>query len=462
MLNLKDKNVVVLGLGKSGLSSCQLLSLLGANVIVLDEKNRDELRGEINRLPEGIIVHYGEKIKEIPPCSLVVASPGFPLEHPWMKDAHNKGIPLIGEIELGWQFLSHQPVIAITGTNGKSTTVTLIGEILKNGGKNPVVCGNIDIPLTSVIPSIKKDNIIVLEVSSFQLETIVEFRADISIFLNFAPNHLDRYLAIEDYIKAKAKIFENQTEDDIMLINADFPVVLNISRRSKAKVFLFSVKERLKEGLFIRNGMITARFSEKEETIMDISEIKLPGLHNLENILASVLVSLLLRVDIEAIKNTIRNFSGLPHRIQPIATISNIMFVDDSKATNVSSCIAAIMSFDRPIILLAGGKDKREDYTRLVPYLKERVKKLVLFGESADIISGMTSGAVETHKVSGIEEAVNLAYALAEEDDIVLLSPCCSSFDQFKDYKERGEFFVKCVYNLKSRLNGRGKVTSSV
>ncbi|MEW6481524.1 MAG: UDP-N-acetylmuramoyl-L-alanine--D-glutamate ligase [bacterium] len=450
MLNLKDKNVIVLGLGKSGIASCHLLTRLGAHIIAFDEKREEELKEVIKKLPKGVVVQCG-KILRLPPSDLIVVSPGIPSDISYIKKAKADGIPIIGEIELGFQMLLGQPIIAITGTNGKTTTTTLIGKLLEDAKLNPAVCGNIEIPFTSC--NISKENIVILEVSSFQLETIIEFKPNISVFLNFAPDHLDRYLNIEDYMKVKARIFENQTKDDIMLINADDPVVLNLSRRSRAKPYLFSTRQILQEGLFIRNNWIVARFAGKEERIFPLSDIKLIGIHNIENILASILVAIILRVEVSSIRNTIRNFKGLPHRIQEVANISGVRFINDSKATNIASVIAALSSFDKPIILLAGGRDKGEDYTRLIPYLKERVKKLILFGESADLIGSMVREAVEIYKVESLKDAVDLSYALAGFDDCVLLSPACSSFDQFSSYKERGEAFTKNVLALKERLN---------
>ncbi|MEW6680158.1 MAG: UDP-N-acetylmuramoyl-L-alanine--D-glutamate ligase, partial [bacterium] len=299
MLNLKNKDVIVLGLGKSGVASCHFLASLEANVIAFDEKDKNSLKENVKKLPKGVIVKYG-KITTLPKADLIVVSPGIPSDISYIKKAKEQGILVISEIELAFQMIENQPIIAITGTNGKTTTTTLIGKILESGGLKPVVCGNIEIPFTSCITNIKKDNIIVLEISSFQLETIVEFKPNISIFLNFAPDHLDRYLKIEDYMKAKARIFENQTKDDIMIINADDYVVLNLSRRSRAKPYLFSTKQTLQEGLFIRSDWIVARFFKEEERILPLSEIKLIGCHNLENILASILVAIILRLDISS------------------------------------------------------------------------------------------------------------------------------------------------------------------
>jgi len=451
MLNLKGKDVIVLGLGKSGIAACCLLKSLGANIIAFDEKEKEGLKDVIKKLPRDITIKCG-KITRLPVASLIVVSPGIPTDISYIQKAREDGIPIIGEIELGFQMLEEKPIIAITGTNGKTTTTSLIGKLLEEGRKNPIVCGNIEIPFTSKINSLKKDNIIVLEVSSFQLETIVEFRPNISVFLNFAPDHLDRYLKIEDYMKAKARIFENQTRDDIMILNADDPVVLNLSRRSKAKPYLFSVRQTLKEGIFIRNEHLVVRFSGKEERILSLSDIKLKGLHNIENVLAACLVGILCRVNISLIKKAISNFTPLPHRIEDVGTISGVRFINDSKATNIASVIAGLSSFDKPVILLAGGRDKGEDYTRLIPILKERVKKLILFGESADLIGSMVREAVEIYKVENLKDAVDLSYALAEVNDIVLFSPACSSFDQFSSYKERGEAFIKNVLSLKNKL----------
>lgn len=455
MLDLKDKKIIVLGLGLSGIASCNLLKSLGAHVLAFDEKDKEELKDRVKTLAKDVIVQYG-KITHLPKGDLIVISPGIPLNTPYIKKAKEDGIPIIGEIELGFHLLGGKPIIAIGGTNGKTTTATIISKLLEDGGKDPILCGNIEIPFTSIIPKVKEDSIIVLEISSFQLETIVEFRPNISLFLNFAPDHLDRYRNIEDYMKAKARIFENQTPNDIMVINADDPVVLNLSKRSRAKPYMFSVRQTLNEGIFIKGDWIVARFKEKEERILPLSCIKLKGLHNVENILAAVLVGLILKIDISSIKNTIMNFTGIPHRIQEVSNIGGVVFINDSKATNIASVIAALSSFSKPVILLAGGKDKGEDYRRLIPAFKEKVKKLILFGESASLIGSIVKDSVPIYKVENLKEAVDLSYALAEANDYVLLSPCCSSFDQFSSYKERGDVFIKNVLALKDRLkNGR-------
>jgi UDP-N-acetylmuramoylalanine--D-glutamate ligase len=383
---------------------------------------------------------------------LVVISPGVPSDLSFIKKFYDSKIPVVAELELGWQFLSGQSVVAITGTNGKTTVTRLVEEILKRE-RRVCVAGNIGNPLSSEIP-VEEDAIVVLEVSSFQLESIAEFRPDIAVFLNFAPDHLDRYDGIEEYLKTKAKIFQNQKKADIMILNADDYVVVNIARKSKARPYFFSRKQILQEGVFVREDHIVARFLGKEERLLKCSEIPLVGAHNLENVLASILCGMVMGVEIEDIVVAVKSFSGLPHRIEEVATVSGVRFINDSKATNVASVIAALSSFERPIILIAGGRDKGDDYSRLIPYLKEKCKNLILFGESADLIGSIVRGACEVSKVTDISQAVNLAYALAEADDVVLLSPACASFDQFTDYKERGERFAEEVKNLYARLNG--------
>ncbi|MDI6751336.1 MAG: UDP-N-acetylmuramoyl-L-alanine--D-glutamate ligase [bacterium] len=452
MLNLKNKKVTVLGLGVSGLASAKLLYAAGAKVTVWDELEKERLFSKISQLPDGVKVICGEPI-DISGSNLIVASPGIPPDLQPMLLAEKKGIPVISELELGYQYLSGQKLIALTGTNGKTTTVSLIGKILS--GRPVKVCGNIGLPLCEVIPDTLEKDIICLEVSSFQLEKIIEFRPDIAAFLNFAPDHLDRYLRIEDYIKAKARIFENQKKEDVMVLNADDYVVVNLGRKGKAKPYFFSKKQILQEGIFVRGEYIVARFKGKEERIIKTDDFQLKGQHNLENVLCAILCGIVVGIDIDIIVEEVRNFKPLPHRIELIAVISSIRFINDSKATNVASVIAALVSFNKPIILIAGGKDKGEDYSMLIPYLKERCKALILFGEAADIIGSMVRDAIGVSKVSDLAQAVNLAYALAETDDIVLLSPACSSFDQFTSYKERGEVFKKEVIKMKERLHGK-------
>jgi len=450
MLNLKNKKVTVLGLGVSGLACSKLLFAAGAKVTVWDELSRERLFSKISQLPDGVKVICGEGL-DISGTNLIVASPGIPQDLQPILLAEAKKIPVISELELGYQYLSGQRLIALTGTNGKTTTVSLMGKILS--GRGVKICGNIGVPLCEVIPQISEKDIILLEVSSFQLEKIIEFRPDIAAFLNFAPDHLDRYSKIEDYIKAKARIFENQKKEDAMVLNADDYVVVNLGRRGKAKPYFFSKKQVLQEGIFVRDEYIVARFKGKEERIMKTNDFQLKGQHNLENVLCAILCGIVAGIDIDIIVEEVRNFNPLPHRIEEVAVISGVRFINDSKATNVASVIAALLSFDKPIILIAGGKDKGEDYSALIPYLKERCKALILFGEAADIIGSMVRETAGISKVSDLAQAVNLAYALAETDNIVLLSPACSSFDQFTSYKERGEVFRGEVIKMKERLH---------
>jgi UDP-N-acetylmuramoylalanine--D-glutamate ligase len=452
MLNLKNKKVTVLGLGVSGLASAKLLYAAGANVTVWDELEKERLFSKISQLPDKVKVRCGQPI-DISDADLLVVSPGIPPDLQPILLAEEKEIPVISELELGYQYLSGQRLIALTGTNGKTTTVSLIGKILSSRGVK--LCGNIGSPLCEVIHDISDNDIVCLEVSSFQLEKIIEFRPDIAVFLNFAPDHLDRYSKIEDYIKAKQRIFENQKKEDVMILNADDYVVVNLGRKGKAKPYFFSKKQVLQEGIFVRGEYIVARFRGKEERLIKTDDFQLKGQHNLENVLCAILCGIVSGIDINIIVEEVRNFKPLPHRIEEIAVISGVRFINDSKATNVASVIAAILSFDEPIILIAGGKDKGEDYSGLIPYLKEKCKALILFGEAADIIGSMTKDAVPTSKVGDLAQAINLAYALAEKDNIVLLSPACSSFDQFTSYKERGEVFKKEAIKMKERLHGK-------
>lgn len=340
-------------------------------------------------------------------------------------------------------------IIGITGTNGKTTTTTLIGEILKITKQKVVVTGNIGNPLSEIVNKIDKDYLVVVEVGSFQLETIKDFRTNIAVFLNLTPDYLDRHKTLKEYIKAKARIFENQTLEDFMVLNADSPTVIEISKQSKAKPFYFSTtKKGFENGTWIEQNQIISRLNGKKNYICQIQDIALIGPHNLENVLASICVSLILNIDIEAIKKTLKEFRGIEHRLEEVACINEIKFINDSKATNVDSVIVALKSFSKPIILIAGGKGC--DYSRLNYLLASKTKAVILLGEAKDEMAKQIDFN-NIFKVQDLHEAIELSYKLAKPKDTILFSPACASYDMFKNFEKRGKIFKEKVVKLISK-----------
>ncbi|MEW6097313.1 MAG: UDP-N-acetylmuramoyl-L-alanine--D-glutamate ligase [bacterium] len=448
MLDIKDKKVIVLGLAKSGISAAKLLLKKGAKVKISDSKPSAQLQEEITLLKDLDIETGGHNESSLIDCELIVTSPGVPVDIPFLRKANSLNIPIISEMELAYQYLQQNLVIAITGTNGKTTTTTLIGEILKTAKQKVVVAGNIGNPLSEVVDKIDKDYLVVVEISSFQLQTIKKFRPHISVFLNFTPDHLDRHKNLDEYLKAKARIFENQAHKDFMVLNADDSTIMEVSKQFAPKPLYFSMtKKDFKNGIWIEQNQIISRFKGNENNICQTQDIALIGPHNLENILAAIGVSIILNIDLEAVRKTLRGFKGVEHRLEEVACINGIRFINDSKATNVDSVIVALRSFDKPIILIAGGRGKGCDYSRLNHLLSTKVKALILLGEAKDEIAKQVDFN-DIFKVQDLHDAVELSYKLAKPKDTILLSPACASYDMFKNFEERGRVFKEEVAKL--------------
>ncbi len=450
LINFKDKKVVVLGMGRSGIAVAKLLYTLGAKVCLSDSKGESELKEELKQLRnKKIEIETGGHTEAIlKNTDLIVLSPGIPKDISLLKIASQKNIPIFGEVEIAYQLLK-VPIIAITGTNGKTTTTTLIGEILKNSKYKVTVAGNIGTPLSNFVKSIKiKNSLIVAEISSFQLETIDTFKPWISIILNLTPDHLDRYANFEDYIKAKKRIFENQQEKDFLILNADDPLVTKMAKESKCQVIFFSQRKELKKGVFVKGNEIISVLDNVPSFRCPLSSIKIPGQHNLENVLASITVGLLCGVDFKVLIGTISEFSGVEHRLELFGEINGVKFINDSKATNVSSTLRALESFNDSIILIAGGRDKGSPYSPLRNLVQEKVKALVLLGEAGSKIKDGLGIYTKVYMVKNLKEAVQTSVSLSKKGDIVLLSPACSSYDMFKNYEERGREFKKLVKQL--------------
>ena len=451
-MDLNGKRVLVVGLGKSGVASALFLKAHGARVTVSDTKTGDELHSEIPvLLDHGITVETGgHGERTFRGQDLIVVSPGIPLDAPALVQARALGGSVIGEIELAARFL-RGPMVAITGSNGKTTTTTLTGEIMTAGGFPALVGGNIGTPAIALAGRATAESVIVLEVSSFQLETIRSFRPKVAVILNVTPDHLDRHRTFEAYVDAKARILENQQSADWAVLNADDPTCVAMAARTKAQVFWFSRQKEVQQGAWVLDGNILFRDGAQQREIMLVSEIPLKGAHNLENVLAAVCAGALMGCAPEKIRQAVREFKAVEHRLEYVATIRGVDYYNDSKATNVDATIKALESFPANIHLILGGKDKGSDYTLLNHLLRQRVKRVYTIGAAAAKIESQIKG-VEVVHADTLENALRKANAVAEPGDVVLLAPACASFDQFKNYEQRGQVFKGIVRTLSTKM----------
>ena len=453
LVELKGKRVLVVGLGKSGVASALFLKAHGARVTVSDAKPQDQLANEIPiLLDHGIAVETGgHGQRTFQGQDLIVVSPGVPLDAQPLLQARALGETIIGEIELAAQFLQGR-IVAITGSNGKTTTTTLTGEIITASGFAAVVGGNIGTPAISLVEQTTPASIAVLEVSSFQLETIQTFRPKIAVVLNVTPDHLDRHRSFAAYTDAKACIFENQKSDDFAVLNADDPTCMELAARTSAQVFWFSRKKEVKQGAYVHEEQILFRGTGGRQKIMLVSEIPLKGAHNVENTLAAVCSAALLGCDPAKIRRAVMAFKAVEHRLEFVATVRGVEYYNDSKATNVDATIKALESFPANIHLILGGKDKGSDYSVLNDLLRQRVKFVYTIGAAAEKIESQIlsskNGGPEIVHAQTLESAVKRAEGSAQPGDIVLLAPACASFDQFRNYEHRGKVFKETVRAL--------------
>ena len=447
-MELNGKRVLVVGLGKSGVASALFMKAHGARVTVSDTKSGDELRNEIPvLLDHGITVETGgHGDRTFRGQDLIVVSPGVPVDAPPLVQARSLGEMVIGEIELAAQFLPG-PIVAITGSNGKTTTTTLMGEIMTAAGVPTLVGGNIGTPAISLAERAKPETVVVLEISSFQLETVQTFRPKIAVVLNVTPDHLDRHRTFEIYTDAKARIFENQQGSDFAVLNADDPNCVAMGARTRAQVFWFSRQKEVQQGAWVRDGNVVFRDSNGQREILQVSEIPLKGAHNLENVLAAVCSGVLMGCAPEKVRQAVRDFKAVEHRLEFVATIAGVDYYNDSKATNVDATIKALESFPANIHLILGGKDKGSDYTVLNDLIRQRVKVVYTIGAAATKIESQVKGADIVHAET-LENAIRKANATAQAGDVVLLAPACASFDQFKNYEHRGKIFKDIVAAL--------------
>jgi UDP-N-acetylmuramoylalanine--D-glutamate ligase len=447
--NLKGKRVLVVGLGRSGTASAIFLQEHGAKVAVSDAKSEVQLQKEVSGLLDrGISIETGNHgERTFRDQDLIVVSPGVPSDQPSLQHARTLGIPVIGEVELASRFLQGK-VLAITGSNGKTTTTTLVGEIMAKSGKTTLVGGNIGTPVISLVGKSSPDSYAVLEISSFQLETIERFCPWIAGILNITPDHLDRHHTFPAYVDAKARIFENQSSADFGILNAHDPTSAGLQSKIKGRLYWFSRKNTVENGAFLKGDQIIFQDQGKEQAVLSRSDIHLKGEHNIENVLAAVTMTMLAGCTAQQVRQAVSEFRAVEHRLEFVTTINGVGFYNDSKATNVDATVKALESFPGNIHIILGGKDKGSDYTELVPLLRERTKRAYLIGAAAEKISSQIQGATEITHSGTLERAVRQAFDSAKPGDVVVLAPACASFDQFENYEQRGRVFKEQVLGL--------------
>ena len=447
-MDLKGKKVLVVGLGKSGLAAALFLRRQGAQVTVSDVRSAEALAKELPALlEEGIAVEAGgHGMLTFRRQDLIVVSPGVPLDTPELEQVRTFGLPVIGELELASRYLKGK-TLAITGSNGKTTTTSLCGEILKAAGFATEVGGNIGVPVIALVEQSRNDGWTVLEVSSFQLESTEQFHPAIAVILNITPDHLDRHGTFENYAMAKERIFLSQTSADSLVLNADDPRTVQAASRTKAKVFWFSRNNPVEMGAYIEDDHIVFRKSkdEKAEPLLPLSEIALKGAHNIENVLAAVCATRLAGASPLAIRSAVADFKAVEHRLEFVAKINGVDYYNDSKATNVDATTKAIESFAGNVHLILGGKDKNSDYSLLSQLLRQRVKAVYTIGSAAPKIEMQLRGTVPIISAYTLKQAVTRAAEASMPGDVVLLAPACSSFDQFDSYEHRGRVFKDIV-----------------
>ena len=450
MMDLKNKRVLVVGLGKSGLAAAQFLKARGARVTVSDARPATLIAELSDLLDQGFMVEAGSHgLLTFRRQDLIVVSPGVPMSTPVLKQVRAMGAHIIGELELGVEFLRGE-VIGVTGSNGKTTTTTLLGEILKAAGKPTLVGGNIGLPVTAMVAESTPESWSVIEVSSFQLETVETFRPRVAVVLNITPDHLDRHGDFATYAAAKARITEFQTAEDFLVLNGENKETQMVAAKTKAQIYWFSARRPIKQGAFVHGESILfiPREGAKAEPVMPVAEISLAGAHNVENVLAAVCAARLAGVESETIRSAVREFKAVEHRLEFVRDVAGVRYYNDSKATNVDATMKAMEAFDGGIHLIMGGKDKDSDYRVMAALVRERVKTVITIGSAAEKIARQLDGVVKIEAAETLARAVAFAHDTAVAGETVLLAPACSSFDQFENYEQRGRVFKELVTAL--------------
>ncbi|KNF09923.1 UDP-N-acetylmuramoylalanine--D-glutamate ligase MurD [Gottschalkia purinilytica] len=450
-MNLKDKNILVLGLAVSGVSTSKALSKLGANVIVTDMKKEEELKEYIEELKDIHITYVlGSNDVDLEKIDLIIKSPGIPLDIPIIKNAESKGIEVITDIELSYR-ISKNRFIAITGTNGKTTTTSLTGEIFKKAGFGTHVTGNIGVGILWEVVNSHDDDVFIIEASSFQLDSTKKFKPKVSLITNITPDHLNWHKTIENYIKAKQKVFRNQDKDDFTILNYDDHILRSMEKYTSGNLIFFSSSNVLSKGVYVKDNYIVVNDGKNIKNVISLDHIKIPGKHNLENALSAVAIAWVMGVSIDVISDVLMNFEGVEHRLEFVDEIKKVRYFNDSKGTNPDASIKAIEAINSPIILIAGGMDKGGSFDDFVDSFDNKVKALILIGETAEKIknTAINKKFSNIYIVETIQEAVQKSFEISNEGDNVLLSPACASWDMFESYEERGRVFKKEVKLLR-------------
>jgi UDP-N-acetylmuramoylalanine--D-glutamate ligase len=453
-IELRKMRVLAIGLARTGVATALFCAKHNAIVTATDSRPEDELGDAPDKLREaGVTLQLGgHQEKTFLAQDLIVPSPGVPADDPLLAKARSKGITVWSEIELAYRFLEGE-LIGITGSNGKTTTTTLVHHILKTAGRQAILAGNVGTPLIGCVDSMSAQTVSVVELSSFQLELTDKFRPDISVFLNLTPDHLDRHKTLEAYAAAKAQIFKRQTELDAAVLNADDAPTVALTPK-KPQVFWFSRNKPVEPGVYVRGEDVVIERGGKAEFVMKVAEIPLCGTHNLENILAAATAARLAHVDAATIGKAVRTFAGVEHRLEFVAEIKGVRYYNDSKATNVDATRKALEAFFGRILIILGGKDKGSDYTVLQKPLREKSVLALLIGAAAEKIEKQITGSVAIERSGTLEHAVETAWRAASAGDVVLLSPACASFDQFENYEQRGRAFKDLVRRLERQATG--------
>jgi UDP-N-acetylmuramoylalanine--D-glutamate ligase len=449
LASLAGRRVTVVGLARSGIAAARLLHEARARVTGLDARPIGELGREAAALRDaGVRITTDADAGAFADAALVVVSPGVPLDSRQLASARAAGLPIIGELELGWRAMEAE-TIAITGTNGKTTTTALTGALLAEQPRPVLVAGNIGTPLAAHALSFARDGLLVAEVSSFQLETIETFQPRVAAVLNVTPDHLDRHGSFEAYLDTKARIFLNQSPADCAVLNADDPAAAALASRGRARVLWFSGRRRLEHGVFVRDGWVAAKLNGHVEAICPLAEVQLRGAHNVENVLAATACALWVGLGADAIRRAMGRFRAVEHRIEFVRDVRGVQFYNDSKGTNVASTIKALESFDERVVLIAGGKGKGQDFGLLAGASRGRVGHAVVIGEDGPkIAAALAAVGIAVSPAASMQAAIDTARAQARPGDVVLLSPACASFDMFDNYEHRGDVFKRLIESL--------------
>lgn len=446
--SLKGRRVLVVGLARTGLAAAKLLADHGARVTVTDRKSPGELASSVAALPDGVETALGshplELLKE---ASLVVTSPGVAWDSPPLEASRQAGVEVISEIELVWRLLP-TPWVAVTGSNGKSTTTTLIGQVAQAAGLKAVVGGNIGLPMASLVEEASRADFVVAEISTFQLEGVKEFRPAIAVALNVTEDHLDRHGSFEAYAALKRRIYTAQTEGDSVVLNDADPILNEWGREGVSRRYAFSSHGPVERGAFLQGEEVLWREDGVEEVLFGLASLSGDAKRNVENVLAATCAARLMGAKPRAMVEAFGSFKGLEHRLEEVATVEGVTFINDSKGTNVGAVLSALRAMDRPVILIAGGQDKGGDFSPLREPVVERARGVVLIGEASERLAKIFNGYSPLERAASLEEAVRKAYRLAMPGDAVLLSPACASFDMFRDFEERGLCFKAAVRSL--------------